>query len=54
MDWMVSQPEPDTEEEDEFSIGLSISLNKFKGAERHLYNLLLKLLVINFNNLDFL
>jgi hypothetical protein len=54
VDWMMSQPEPHTEEEDEFSIGPGISLNEFEGAECHLYDLPPKPPVMNFDNPDFL
>jgi hypothetical protein len=53
-DWIASQPELDTEEEDEFGIGLGIGLDEFKDAERHLYELPPKPPAMNFDDPDFL
>ena len=54
MDWIASQPELDTEEEDEFGIGLGIGLDEFEGAERHFYELPSKPPAMNFDDPDFL
>jgi hypothetical protein len=52
--WDASQPQQEFKKEDEFSISPSISLDNFNNAESYLYNLLLKLLVIDFRDLNFL
>jgi hypothetical protein len=54
MFWDASQPQQKFKEEDEFSISLSISLDNFNNVESYLYNLLPKLLVIDFRDLNFL
>jgi hypothetical protein len=52
--WDASQPQPDTEEEDECGIGPGIGLDDFVGAEKHLYDLPPKPPEMNFDNPDFL
>jgi hypothetical protein len=48
--WYASQPQQKFEKEDKFGI----SLDNFSNTKSYLYNLLPKLLVIDFSNLNFL
>jgi hypothetical protein len=52
--WDASQTQQELEEEDEFGIGLGISLNNFERAKHHVYELPPKLLDIDFNDPNFL
>jgi hypothetical protein len=52
MFWNASQLQQEVKEENRFSISSSISLNNFKSVEGYFYNLLPKLLVIDFGNLN--
>jgi hypothetical protein len=54
MFWDASQLQQKFKEEDKFSISSSISLDNFNNTESYLYNLLPKLLVIDFRDLNFL
>jgi hypothetical protein len=50
----MSQLQYECKEEEKFSFSPSISLDNFNNAESYLYNLLPKLLVIDFSDLNFL
>jgi hypothetical protein len=52
--WDALQPQQKFKKEDKFGISLSISLDNFNNIESYLYNLLPKLLVIDFRDLNFL
>jgi hypothetical protein len=54
MFWDATQPEQDSEEEDEFGIGPGISLGDFESAERHLYDLPPKQPEMDLDDPDFL